>query len=281
MTMRRTARIQWIAGALRMALGCLLALSGCASESTLIRQDPGFNAASLRSGGLAVLGVVQEDEVAQARPPLVDALQRVMAGARRDIPVVPAERVQAAMGDSLTRLFLLGYQLRGDPDDPQLARAADLARPLARYGLLARVREQRVRYGTREMPPSRVTGMGEGAVRVTGRDVQVEVTVYDLATRQQVYRGKFLGTYDAAPNFRPAPADTLNPDSVEVGLRTPRRATQTFQQPTGFAIPGPSDSPTDLGYPEAPPVARASEAAFLEFARALPGAPQPGTPRNK
>jgi len=266
---------------LPLALGWVSALAGCASESTLIKQDPGFTAASLRSGGLAVLGVVQENEVAQARPPLVDALQRVMAGARRDIPIVPAARTQAALGDSATRLFLLGYQLRGDPDSLWLARAADVARPLAHYGMLARVRELRVRYGTREVGSSRATGMGEGAVRVTGRDVQVEVTVYDLTTRESVYRGKFLGTYDAAPNFRPPPADTLNPDSVEVGLRAPRRATQTFERPTGFAIPGPSDAPSDLGYPDAPPVARASESAFLEFARALPGAPKPGTAAAK
>ena len=260
------------ASALALAWGCVLTL-GCASESTLIREDPGFTAPALRSGGLAILGVVQVDEVPQARPPLVDALQRVLAGARRDIPVVPAVRVQAALGDSATRLFLLGYQLRGDPDSSWLARAAESARPLARYGVLARVRETRVRYGTRDIPSSQTTGTGETSVRITGRDVQAEVTVYDLATHAVVYRGKFLGTYDAAPNFRPPPADTLNPDSVEVGMRTPRHGGQTFRQPTSFAIPGPSDSPTEMGYPEPPPVARAAESAFLELARALPGAP--------
>lgn len=254
-----------------LLLGCAL-IAGCASESTLIHEDPGFTASSLTSGGLAVLGVVQVDEVPQARPPLVDAFQRVFAGARRDIPLVPAARVQAALGDSATRLLLLGYQLRGDPDSFWLARAAASARPLARYGVLARVRETRVRYGTRDIPNSQVTGMGESAVRVTGRDVQVEVTVFDLTTRASVYRGKFLGTYDAAPNFRPPPADTLNPDSVEVGMRARRQQTQTFRQPSSFAIPGPSDSPTDMGYPDAPPVARSAEAAFLELARALPGA---------
>jgi hypothetical protein len=256
------------------ALGSVMAL-GCASEATLIREDPGFTAAALKSGGLAVLGVVQVDEVPQARPPLVDALQRVLSGARRDIPLVPAARVQAALGDSTTRLLLLGYQLRGDPDSIWLARAAESARPLAHYGMLARVRETRVRYGTREIPTSQATGMGEGAVRVTGRDVQVEVTVYDLATRATVYRAKFAGTYDAAPTFRPPPADTLNPDSVEVGVKQRTdRPSQTFRPGTGgFAIPGPSDSPSDLGYPEPPPVARASESAFLGFARALPGGP--------
>lgn len=269
------------AALLAVALGSLLAL-GCASESTLLRQDAGFTAASLKSGGLAVLGVVQVDEVAQARPPLVEALQRVLAGARRDIPVVPASRAQAALGDSTTRLLLLGYQLRGDPDSEWLARAAEAARPLARYGMLARVRETRVRYGTREIPSSEATGMGEGAVRITGRDVQVEVTVYDLSTRAAVYRVKLLGTYDAAPTYRPPPADTLNPDSLDVAMRLRPRGSQTYRPPTGsFAIPGPSDSPTDLGYPEPPPVARAAENAFLELARALPGgAPAPAPTRK-
>jgi len=280
---RRSRRIPGRArvAALVAALGSALAL-GCASESTLLRQDPGFTAPSLKSGGLAVLGVVQVDEVAQARPPLVDALERVLAGARRDIPVVPAARVQAAVGDSVTRLLLLGYQLRGNPDSSWLARAAESARPLARYGMLARVRETRIRYGTREIPSSQATGMGEGSVRITGRDVQVEVTVYDLATRAAVYRAKFPGTYDAAPNFRPPPADTLNADSLEVAARTRPGGGQSFRPPTGsFGIPGPSDSPTDMGYPEAPPVARAAEAAFLELARALPGGPPPAPATRK
>src|SRR5712675_1111137 len=72
--------------------------SGCATESKLVREDPGFTAESLRKGGLAVLGVVQVDEVAQARPPLVAALERVFASARREVPLVRADRAQAAMG---------------------------------------------------------------------------------------------------------------------------------------------------------------------------------------
>lgn len=264
--------------ALWLALGSAVAL-GCASEATLIREDPGFTAQALRSGGLAVLGVVQEDEVLQARPPLVDALQRVLAGARRDIPLVPAAQIQAALGDSVTRLLLLGYQLRGDPDSIWLARASAAARPFARYGMLARVRATRIRYATREViaSPTAPSG-GSESMRATGRDVRAEISVYDLATRAIVSRGVFLGTTEALPNFRPPPADTLNPDSLEAAKKKPTWITggpsQSFRPGSeGFPPPGPSDSPTDMGYPEVPTVARASESAFLEFARALPGGP--------
>jgi hypothetical protein len=254
----------------------LLLFAGCASESALLREDPGFTAASLRSGGLAVLGVVQVDEVTQARPPLIDALERVLAGSRHDIPLVRASAAQAALGDSATRLFLLGYQLRGDPDSVWLAKAAAAARASARYGVLARVEGNSVHFGTRFVPSSATTGEGEQSLRVTGRDVRVQVTVYDLATRGIVFRGKFAGSSDAAPNLRPPPADTLSPDSLLPAPRPNQRPSQTFRPGSaGFPTPGPSESPSDLGFPEAPSVARAAEEAFLNFARSLPGGPGP------
>lgn len=274
---RRTRRGGLGAVARRTALAALAiaAAAGCASEAQLLREDPAFTAGEIRSGGIAVLGVVQVDEVTQARPPLIDALERVLAGARPDIPFARAARVHAALGDSATRLLLLGYQLRGDPDSIWLARAADAARPMARYGVLARVEETRVRYGTREIPSSEITGEGERAVRITGRDVRAEVSVYDLASRVLVYRGKFIGASDAAPIYRPPPRDTLNPDSALVERRPSWiERPQTFRPGTGgFPTPGPSDSPSDLGYPDAPPVARAAEGAFLTFVRSLPGSP--------
>jgi len=259
-------------------LAALGALAGCASEKVLTRQDPAFSADALRGGGLAVLGAVQVDEVAQSRPPLIDALQRVLAGSRKDVRLVPASQVHAAMGDSAVRLFLLGYQLRGDPDEVWLARAADAARPLARYGVLARVQSLRVRYGTRDVDPSPTETSGRShEVRATGRDVRAELTVYDLSTRAIVYRGAFLGSFEALPNFRPPPADTLSPDSLQLTKRPTWTSgpSQSWRPRTeGFPTPGPSDSPTDMGYPEAPPVAQAAQSAFLEFARALPGGSQ-------
>jgi hypothetical protein len=246
--------------------------SGCATESKLLREDPGFTAESLRKGGIAVLGVVQVDEVAQARPPLVAALERVLAAARKEIPLVRADRAQAALGDSAVRLFLLGYQMRGDPDSLWLARAAHAVRPLARYGVLARIEGTSIRYGTRTVPSSFATGEGEQDLHVTGRDVRASATVYDLDTGAIVYRGKFIGGADEAPNLRPPPADTLNPDSLPPQPR-PRGPSQTFRPGSTYPIPGPGDSPADFGYPDPPSIARAAENAFLILARSLPGGP--------
>ncbi len=248
--------------------------SGCATESKLVREDPGFTAESLRKGGLAVLGVVQVDEVAQARPPLVAALERVFASARKEVPLVRADRAQAAMGDSVVRLFLLGYQMRGDPDSLWLARAAQAVRPFARYGVLARVEGTSIRYGTRTVPTSAATGEAEQDVRITGRDAHVSATVYDLGTGAVVYSAKFIGASDDAPNLRPPPADTLNPDSLPPP-RPPRGPSQTFRPGMTYPIPGPGDSPADFGYPDPPSVARAAENAFLILARSLPGGPAP------
>jgi len=267
----------------RNRLAALLAIAatavfGCASESTLLREDPGFTAASLRSGGIVVLGAVQVDEVTQSRPPLIEALQRVLRGARKDVPLVTNDRVQAALGDSAMRLFLLGYQMRGDPDSVWLLRAADAAHTFARYGVLARIEGTSIRYGTREVPPIEASGEGGHSVRATGRDVQVQMTVYDLATRGIVYRAKFLGSSDAIPYWKPPPADTTNPDSIPPKQTWVQGPSQSIRPGTaGFPTPGPSDSPSDLGYPDAPPVARAAESAFLTFARSLPGGqpPQP------
>jgi hypothetical protein len=262
----RSAR--WVLAALALAI----LASGCA-ESRLLREDPGFSAESLRKGGLAVLGVVQVDEVAQARPPLIAALERVLTGARKDIPLVRADQVRAALPDSAMRLFLLGYQMRGDPDSLWLARAASAVRPLARYGILARVEGTSVRYGTRNVPSSIATGEGGQDLRVTGRDVRVQASVYDLATGALVYRAKFFAGSDEAPNFRPVSADTLNPDSLPP--LPPRGPSQTFRPGMTYPTPGPSDSPSDFGYPEAPSLARAAETAFLILARSLPGGPPP------
>ena len=255
----------------------LVFAAGCAPESKLLREDPGFTADALRKGGVVVLGAVQKDEIAQARKPLLDALVRVFAGARSDIPLTPPERWRASFPDSALRLFLLGYQMRGDPDAPLLAQVADSARPYARYGLLTRVDATSVRYGTSIVPPTEGSGGGEVGVQITGRDVRVEATVYDLSSLQVVYRGKFVGSSDAAMSHRPPPRDTTEVDSLP-----PVKPRPTWIDPGkgAFPTPGPSDNPADLGYPEAPPVARAAEGAFLILARSLPGSPTAATPQR-
>jgi hypothetical protein len=256
------------------ASGFAVLVAGCAPEAKLLREDPGFTVDALRQGGLVVLGVVQKDEIAQARKPLVDALERVLAGARPDVPLTPHERLRASFPDSAMRLFLLGYQMRGDPDPPLLEQAADSARGYARYGILARVEGTSIRYGTRSIPPTEGAGGGEVGVQVTGRDVRVETSIYDLSTLQVVYRGKFLGSSDNAPVLRPPPRDTTDVDSLPPVK--PRPVWVDRNTPT----PGPSDDPAALGFPDAPPVARAAEGAFLTLARSLPGSPTAATPQR-
>jgi hypothetical protein len=261
-----------------VSVALLLSLAlfvGCAPESKLLREDPGFTADALKKGGIVVLGAVQVDEIAQARKPLLEAFVRVFKGARPDIPMTPPEAWRASFPDSLLRLFLLGYQMRGDPDAPLLEQVADSTRRYARYGILTRVDASSVRYGTRVAPPTEGTGGGDIGVAVTGRDIRLEATVYDLSSLQVVYRGKFVGSSDAAMDRRPPPRDTTDVDSLP-----PSKPRPTWMDPrTGtFPTPSPSENPADLGYPDAPPVARAAESAFLILARSLPGGPMAGAP---
>jgi hypothetical protein len=256
------------ASCLLLVLGMIASFHGCASEAVLRRSDPGFTVASLREGKLAVLGAVQVDEVTQARPPLIAALERVMAGSRPDIPLVRADQVHAALGDSATRLLLLGYQLRGRPDSLWLARAGRAVRGLARYGLLARVEATPVRYGTRVVSDSDPTSDSDREIRVASRDARVSVIIYDLTTLAPVYDTKLLGAADTAPNLKPPSADSLDAERPAIDAGRP-----IVFGSNGYPLPGPSDSPTDMGYPEPPSVARAAESAFLHFARLLPGDP--------
>ena len=255
----------------------VLLLAGCAAESKLVDQSPEFTAERLQRGGLAVLGVVQVEEVAQVRAPLVDALERVLASARRDIPLVPASRVGSAVPDSVERLFLLGYQMRGEPDERLFVAVAEAARGSARYGILARVESAPIRYGSRQI----TTGLpGDerrvNVVRVTGRDAHVSVRIYDLTTRALVFRGKYVGSSDAAPIVRPPASDSLN-----AGSGSPVRADPGVRPGRETWIPGPSDDPSLFGYADPPPTARAAEASFLLMARDLPGAPPPPASRGR
>jgi len=213
--------------------------------------SPEFTAEALRTGGLAVLGVVQVNEVPQVRPPLVDALERVLGATRHDLRIVPAAQTQASMGDSTTRFLLLGYQMHARPDPDWFSRAVDSLHAVAHYGVLARVESDVLRYSGRNLPEGDPTIGQMDQVRITGREARVSVHVYDLTTRAMVFTGTYSGSTEAAAR------DTLRSPlprpvggEVEVGPREP-------------SVP----------YPDAPPLARALEPAFVEFARSLPGGP--------
>lgn len=140
---------------------------------------------------------------------------------------------------------------------------------MARYGILARVESAPIRYGTRQVTtglPGNERRVNE--VQVTGRDAHVSVRIYDLTTMGLVFNAKYIGSFDAVPIVRPL-ADSLKAVEGDPGVR---RATR---------LPGPGDGPYALGYPDAPPTARAAEASFLLMARDLPGAPPPPSAKGR
>lgn len=250
----RGASLAWLC---RLAIGPILLSGlvlggGCAGPEEEVRTvAPEFTAETLRNGGLAILGVVQVDEVPQVRPPLIDALERVLGATRHDLRIVPAAKVDAAMGDSTTRFLLLGYQMHDRPDPDWFERATDSLRATARYGVLARVESDALRYSGQDVASLPYEQTPE--VRVVGRDAKVEIHVYDLTTRAIVFHNTYSGSAEAAAT------DTIP--------RTPLPASPGEVQVTTRRPPQP--------YPESPPLAKALERAFLEFARELPGGPPP------
>ena len=242
-----------------MLAGLLAAFAGCAHVSDVREVDSGFTADALRAGGLVDLGVVQVNEVPQVRPPLIEALERVLAATRSDIRVVPAARAEAAFDDSTSRLLLLGYQMHGTPDAVWFARAADSLHGIARYGVLARVESDVIRHSVRDAPPTDPTLQSRsGRILVTGRDTRVSVNVYDLKTRGLVFGGTYRASAESAMVDTLGIARVLEPSSGRSSV-----------------VVAPQPPPGSEGYGEPPPLARAAEGAFLEFARSLPGGPPP------
>lgn len=209
---------------------------------------PGLTAEALRSEKVAIVGVVQVDEIADVRPPLIAALERVLHATRPDLTIVPAATVAPALDDSTERFLLLGYQMHGVADPAWLARAKTEIRPMARYALLARVEAVKVRHSDRVDVEEKTAGT---PISVTGRDVRVKVSVYDLENLELVFAGEYWGSKEDARSDMdptlPEPEDSLG-------------------------IVGVNDTTTYGVYKKAAPVAQATEPAFLEFARSLPGA---------
>lgn len=244
-----------MAAALLPAL--LAGWAGCAHISEVREASPGFTAEALREGGVVVIGVVQVNEVPQVRPPLVEALERVLTATRADIPLVPAARADAALDDSTERILLLGYQMHGTLAQAWLDRAADSLGGLARYGVLARVESDKLRYAVRDAPVNDPTLQSpSGRIRITGRDAHVSVQVYDLKTRERVFAGSYIGA-----------AEVAEPDTMPLVLGEAPTSRNVSMGAT------PQVAPIDQEYPKPESLARALEPAFLEFARSLPGGP--------
>jgi hypothetical protein len=234
----------------------------------VVSAAPAFTAEALRTGGLIDLGVVQVNEIVEVRPPLIAALERVLRATRPDIPLTGAARAHALMGDTTSRFLLLGYQLHGKPELDWLTRAADSLHAVARFGVLARVESDEVGYSKTEVPPSNPTpGLPEQRMNVVHRDARVSVVIYDLTTRASVFSGEYVGTTSA-----------MEPDTLPRLPMTPAEMPAVGAQtgpPSGSGPPPPGPGPRSSAEP--PPLAKAAEAAFLEWVRTLPGTTAPGT----
>ena len=231
--------------ALASALALAAAIGGCAGNHP--KQPPPapigpakIAAVDLREGGLAVLGVVQVGEVDQVRPPLVAALDSVLAAKLPNIRRFTQRQVRAAVDDSTARFLLLGYQLHGRVEDHWLARAADSLGDMARYGILARVRSTRVRHDRREVPVA--PGSKETrSVYATQLEAAVTVHVYDLRARTLRATGAFLGIDErrARPDSVPAlpPIRTwVEPEDRLQSFAPPGQAMELEPPPLSAAV---------------------------------------------
>jgi len=233
----------------------LFAAAGCSYMSEVKAKDNEFTADALRAGKVVVVSVVQVDELADVRPPYIDALERVLHATRRDLTLVPQSRAAAALDDTTARFLLLGYQMHGTPEPRWLERAAAALRPLARYGILARVDDTAVRHADRVDPTSDPGQRSEtGMVRVTGQDVHVSIQVYDLETATVAFSGAYWGSNEVA---------------LSEGEAMPPRESETDETD----VSTPYDSTVAGLYLKTPQLVRSLETAFVEFARSLPGGP--------
>ena len=237
------------------------ALLGCASESNLLRLDPGLTEVDLRQGKIAVLGVVKIQEPDQVRPPLIAMLEKTLGEERRDIPRIGADSLRHVLGQERVRRILLAYEYQGALDSAALGEIADSLRGIARFVVLARVEKDRMRNSTRGISDAD-TGLGrpDYAMGITGRDASVRVHLYDVARRTLVMSAKYEGSSESSkPMLSPMRSGRSSGVNVEIGQAVP---------------------PESQGYPGAPELAQALEEPFRTFARALPGAPRPaGAPQ--
>jgi hypothetical protein len=234
-----------------LALLALSALLGCAaSDSELTKRDPGLNAADLRQGKVAVLGVVKFQEPDQVRPPLLAMLEKTFREERPDVPMIPADSVRSILGAERDQKLLLGYEYQGTLDDHALGEIADSLRGVARFILLARVEKDRTRNSTRGIALTDTTSAAHVLYEmgVTGRDARVTVQLYDLSRRALAVSARYEGS-----------TESEHPMLSRLGK-------------VSFI---PKVPPEEQGYPETPELAMALREPFQTFARTLPGAPQP------
>ncbi|HEU4335367.1 MAG TPA: hypothetical protein VFT32_12805 [Candidatus Eisenbacteria bacterium] len=229
---------------------CAWLLAGCAAERSVLVADEELTAATLRDGGVALVGVTMVDEVEQIRPPLVAALERAMAETRPDLALRPAAAVTESLGTAESRRVLAGYQRAAAVDAPTLESLSGTLSATARYALFARVDKSTV-----HLPPApRPSDYEYGPPRFTGsirRDARVRLTLYDLARRRVAWEAVYSSS-----------SENSLPDSLALMRRGQPRATYEAGRPGGSA---------DLAVtPETPSLAEAAMEAFRRFAGDLP-----------
>jgi len=230
-----------------------------ATAAAVTRIGPWGTAAaleSLRAGGIAVLGAVQVNEVDQARPPLIAALDSVLPTRWAGVRVRPYRWTRHALDDSTARFLLLGYQIHGRAEPLWLARAAESLQDSVRYGVLARVRRTRERTVEHEADQADASGRPIH-VRATVVEGEISFHLYDLPRRELVFSVNLVGSAT-----KEAPADSLPKPE-----RPPLRTWSTPEDRSLEAV-----TPPVGGFPEAPPVAVAVARVIATFADSTIGA---------
>jgi hypothetical protein len=229
-----------------ICLAAALALSGCATERSVLVADETLSALALRDGGLAVVGMTMVDEVEQIRPPLVAALEQTLGESRPDLPFRTAEAVRDSLGIPASRALLMAYQRKAKLDD---ATMVDLSArlPGIRFAIVGRVEKT-----SEHLPPPPRSGEiaygGPIGSRTTSRDARVRLALYDLTRRRVVLEAIYASS-----------SENSLPDSI---ARLPERR----RAPPPGVDPGVAVNPL----PGVPSLANALIEGFRAFAYDLP-----------
>lgn len=223
----------------------------------MLRAAPGLTQEALRDGGLAVVGVTMVDEVEQVRPPLIEALEKVLRQERPDLPFRTAASVRDSLGPAEYRRLLAAYQSEGKLTDADRGALAAKLRASARYAILARVEKDAVRLppGGRSVFSDPGAANSTFATRAASRDARFRVTVYDLSTGSEVWAAVYASS-----------TEHVVPDSI------PPIPDKLIIRP-----PGDRERPPDA-LPEAPSLASALVEGFRAFVADLPPPPRAAAP---
>lgn len=213
--------------------------------------DPSLTPAALDVGGVAIAGVTMVDEVEQIRPPMNEALLRVLEASHPGVRLVPPDSVRRILGPAATREILFRFQQRGALDEASRASLVRALAPASRYLLFARVEKSSIHAPGRPRPSAIRYGT-VGTTWTARRDARVHFTLFDLRD----------GTIALDATYASSSANALADSAAQREL--PRgRPTVTGPGETYPSVP-------DFT-PETPSLAAAIVEACRAFAADLPG----------